>query len=918
MPLPSLSSITRAPIRLAVALTVAGAGLAVAPSAEAVTATTLSGHVKGVGGTALPGITVTLYHWEDYGGGGGDWSWVDDTTTTPSGSYTFSAVSPDSYRVGFFDYGTGTYLDEYWNDQESLAQSDDIPVAASPVTGIDATLVKGATISGDLTAPGGHSTDAEVTAYRRNGGGWEWASSGYSDDGHYQVGHLPAGTYRLRIRPDDAELQTEYWDDADSLDDATDVVVATSAAVTGRNARLQVGGTVTGRVTDSGGHALVDAGVTAYQQQGGSWVDVDWTSTDENGDYRLEGLPSTPVRIGFDDWGHAPEYWDDATSLDDATDVSVAPGATLTGRNAVLSDPGAISGAVAGGDGTSVRAVNLSTGMSSDSIVEGGHYSISDLAAGSYRVEFNRSSGQSLKAASYYDGVPEGTGPGAATSVTVGSGATTPGVDATLEAGGSISGRVVDDVGDPVAGCRVQAFTSDESLVTRSGTTQSDGTFTVGGLTTGSYLVAYNALGACVGKKRFYDGDTPGGLARSITAADPVPVTAGAPTHLDEDLVVTTGDAMTIAATDLPTIIGTARVGRSLEAMPGGWDPSNVTRTYQWLADGDDIPGATGSVFYPSTDQLGASLQVRVTATKPGYTSASAESLPTAPVAGDPAPTVITNKVLPTVTGTPEVGTQLTASPGSWSPSGTTVAYQWFADTTPVEGATSATFTPTVQQVGATVHVRVTASKDGYESVAAESLPTAAVTNPPPVTPTVTSTAPPTVSGTPRVGVRLSASPGSWTPTGTTPSYQWLANGAPVTGATSATFTPTPSQAGKKIQVRVTAAKAGHTSATATSASTAAVAKGVLTMRGKPVVRGKTRVGKKLTVTTGTWAPAATTTITWYVGGRAVPGAAGRAKTLKLTAAMVGKRIKVVIRATAAGYANQTFTTPQTAKVTRG
>ncbi len=58
------------------------------------------------------------------------------------------------------------------------------------------------------------------------------------------------------------------------------------------------------------------------------------------------------------------------------------------------------------------------------------------------------------------------------------------------------------------------------------------------------------------------------------------------------------------------------------------------------------------------------------------------------------------NTARPTVTGKPQVGVKLTASPGTWTPSGATYAYQWYADGVAVSGATKRTFTPLAAQLG--------------------------------------------------------------------------------------------------------------------------------------------------------------------------------------------------------------------------
>ncbi|KRA32592.1 MULTISPECIES: ExeM/NucH family extracellular endonuclease [unclassified Nocardioides] len=88
----------------------------------------------------------------------------------------------------------------------------------------------------------------------------------------------------------------------------------------------------------------------------------------------------------------------------------------------------------------------------------------------------------------------------------------------------------------------------------------------------------------------------------------------------------------------------------------------------------------------------------------------------------------------------------------------------------------------------------------------------------------------PTVTGTARVGKRLTATPGTWTPAPTSVSYQWLANLTPIPGATGSTLVLKAAQVGKRISVRVTAKATGYLDALAVSAQTAAVVKGNVTL----------------------------------------------------------------------------------------
>lgn len=76
----------------------------------------------------------------------------------------------------------------------------------------------------------------------------------------------------------------------------------------------------------------------------------------------------------------------------------------------------------------------------------------------------------------------------------------------------------------------------------------------------------------------------------------------------------------------------------------------------------------------------------------------------------------------------------------------------------------------------------------------------------------------PVISGEARVGSDLTASPGAWHAS-VPVTYQWLSDGQPVDGATSATYTVTDADAGSTLSVRVTGTS-GDASLTRTSAVT--------------------------------------------------------------------------------------------------
>ncbi len=354
-----------------------------------------------------------------------------------------------------------------------------------------------------------------------------------------------------------------------------------------------------------------------------------------------------------------------------------------------------------------------------------------------------------------------------------------------------------------------------------------------------------------------------------------------------------------------PTISGTAKVGATLTAVPGGWNPGTATLTYQWNRGGTAISGATSASYVATTTDLNASLTVSVTGVLTGYTTVTKTSAATAAVANGDLTTVV-----PIISGTTKVGSTLTAIPGAWSPATTTFAYQWYRGSTAISGAVAATYTLVAADAGAAVKVNVTGSATAYTSTTVSSAATAAVGNG-----TYTTVAP-TVSGTAKVGSTLTAAPGTWTPVPSSGyTYAWLRDGAAIVGATSSTHTLTTSDAGRAISVQVSGTGTGYDPASATSAAIG-VASGTITTA-TPTISGTVQVGKVLTAATGTWSPMPSSfTYAWLRDGVAIVGATS--STYTLVAADQGAAISVQLSGAVTGYDTATVTSVATAAVAAG
>jgi hypothetical protein len=175
------------------------------------------------------------------------------------------------------------------------------------------------------------------------------------------------------------------------------------------------------------------------------------------------------------------------------------------------------------------------------------------------------------------------------------------------------------------------------------------------------------------------------------------------------------------------------------------------------------------------------------------------------------------NTAVPTISGTTQSGSTLTAASGTWS--GTAplnFTYAWSrcdkngASCAAIGGATSSTYVLQNADIADTIRVTVTAS-NGDGSAQAASAATPVVGAP-------SNTTVPTISGTLSEGSTLTAANGTWA--GATPlafTYTWSrcddkGNGcATISGATSNTYVLQHADTGNTVRVTVTGANSAGT-----------------------------------------------------------------------------------------------------------
>ena len=312
----------------------------------------------------------------------------------------------------------------------------------------------------------------------------------------------------------------------------------------------------------------------------------------------------------------------------------------------------------------------------------------------------------------------------------------------------------------------------------------------IGGATGSSYLLTSSEQGQTIQVRVTFTDDAEN--EESLTSVATAAVAAKANT----------------APTGLPSISGTPQVDQTLTADTSNIDDedglTNVSYRYQWSAGGSDIEGATGSTYTLTYSEQGQTIQVQVSFTDDADNEETLTSAATVAVAAAPNRGATGQ---PTISGTPQVGQTLTADTSNIADldgiTNPTFAYQWRGGGLTIIGATGSTYTLTASDQGKTITVRVRFIDDRNSIESRISNATTAVA----AAPNREATGKPTIGGTPQVDQTLTADTANIADedglTNVSYSYQWIAGGSDIAGATGSSFTLTASQQGKTIQVRV-------------------------------------------------------------------------------------------------------------------
>jgi hypothetical protein len=415
---------------------------------------------------ALPNVAAVLVD----ANGQADTAATVSGPNNPSGDseqFTFTNVTPSaSYYVYFYDGTAADNLAPAFAGGATLATAAAVtmPAAGGTVAAAAATMVAGGEITGTVTnaSTSAALSGGTVTATPTVDGAA--VDSGFLTDGtgkltvsdnSYTLSGLPAGEYVLQYAnaatsPSFPRVYYAASGVTQLLGAATNVSVTTGTAAQTVNFAVPEAGTIAGTVLASSSQAPLTGVIVQFYTSSGQ--PVIRTTTGSAGAYSESDLLPGTYKLSFTQTNPALplalQYYSGASTLARANPVTVVAGSTITNINVALTPGGGISGTVIAARGeaplgnTGVYVLDSSGDVLARATTgSDGTYSITNLPAGAYYVEFGAPNDQDLtllsnSALAQFGYAPEFYGAklslAGAKAVTVTSGATTSNIDGAL------------------------------------------------------------------------------------------------------------------------------------------------------------------------------------------------------------------------------------------------------------------------------------------------------------------------------------------------------------------------------------------------------------------------------------------------------------------------------------------------------
>ena len=307
-----------------------------------------------MGSTVIPDAQVCAGPYDEQG----HWSCV--TVNPADGTYQITGLMTNTYRVEAYapDREKELYPETPYYDLAnpvSVTVSQDTP-------NINFTLDIGGSISGRVTnsdeSLGLGNARICINEYHTNHHVRCRESGIVNPDGTFTFPNLPTGDYRVEAQA--PGYITEYYQGHQNWGEADIVSVTAPGDTPNINFTLDIGGSISGHVTENDNTTpITDGQICVQDHASGQWYGCG--NIDSSGNYTVEGLPTGTFRVEAQVPDHAKEFFDNkpyfgdhnqatpvnVTAPDDTPNInfSLDPGGTITGtvRDAANNPLGGIS-----------------------------------------------------------------------------------------------------------------------------------------------------------------------------------------------------------------------------------------------------------------------------------------------------------------------------------------------------------------------------------------------------------------------------------------------------------------------------------------------------------------------------------------------------------------------------------------------
>lgn len=474
----------------------------------------ITGVVTNSSSAKLQGVWVYAYNASTY-------SFVAEDVTDSNGNYTLPELPSGSYKVQFDATGS-KYLSEWHSNKATWAAATSVTVTAPSATTINAMLDTGATISG--TVKNSSSVGIQgVLVYAYDASTYVYAAGATTaSDGNYKLEGLKSGSYKVQFDASSVSYAGEWYNDKSEFSAATSVSATAPNVTANINAILASAGSISGTVANSSSAGI--QGVTVYVYDASTQAFVSKATTGSTGAYQVKGLPSSTYKVWFDasETTYTSEWYNDKTDLSSGNAVTVSAPGTTSGVNAVLDAGGSISGKVINASSTAIQGVtvyaySITTGLYVTQAVTdaSGNYELGGLESDGYKIQFSAASLGYVD--EWYNNKNDWS---TSENVYVTAPNAMTGINATLDAGGSISGTVTNVSSTGLQGISVYAYSATTQTYVAEAMTGSGGAYEIKGLPTGSYKV-YFATSANNYFPEWYSNKTTWASAGSVSVTAP-------------------------------------------------------------------------------------------------------------------------------------------------------------------------------------------------------------------------------------------------------------------------------------------------------------------------------------------------------------------------------------------------------------